>query len=132
MNSKFPMDECCFACGAKNDQGLKLNISGDAKGVRAAIKAPQWAQGYSGVVHGGIIATILDELAVWAVFKRGYKSVTAELVLRIRNVMKVGQTYTAHAHVVDTKYRLIQAESRIVGENEELIASATVKLLRVK
>lgn len=132
MNSKFLMDECCFACGIKNANGLQLNIIANTEGVSAAINLPEWSQGYSSVVHGGIIATILDEMAVWAALERGYKSVTAELVLRIRNAMKVGQNYTAHAHVVNTKHRLIQAESKIVGENQELIASATVKLLRVK
>ncbi|KPK64849.1 hypothetical protein AMJ83_01360 [candidate division WOR_3 bacterium SM23_42] len=131
MSSEFLMDESCFACGTRNDNGLKLDIAEQKDGVRAKINPPEWTQGYNRVVHGGIIATILDELAVWAAFKKGHKSVTAELSMRIRKAMRVDSTYTASARVVKTKHRLIEAESEIVDENGELIASAVVRLLKV-
>jgi len=131
MSSDFLMDDACFACGSANENGLKLSISGDAEGVRATIDPPIWSQGYHMTVHGGIIATILDELAVWAAFKRGHRSVTGELVMRIRNAMQVDQTYTADAKVINIKHRLIEAESRILDQNQCLIASASVKLLRI-
>jgi hypothetical protein len=60
------MDDACFACGKANDNGLKLNISEKDDGVWATIEPPAWSQGYHRLVHGGIIATILDEMAVWA------------------------------------------------------------------
>jgi len=131
MNSDFPMDESCFACGAQNKNGLKLTISGDSEGVLASIAPPAWSQGYHGVVHGGIVATILDEMAVWAAFKKGYKSVTAELTMRIRNAMRVDENYTATARVVNTKHRLIEAESNIQDKKKQLIATAKLKLLKV-
>jgi uncharacterized protein (TIGR00369 family) len=131
MNSEFAMDKHCFACGSENANGLKLSISKDAAGVCATINPPPWTQGYTNIVHGGIIATILDELAVWAAFKEGYKSVTGELVMRMKNAMQIGRTYTADARIVNTKHQLIEAESRIVDQNHRLIASATVKLLKI-
>lgn len=131
MSSEFLMDESCFACGMSNDNGLKLDIAEHDDGVMARIEPPEWAQGYNRVVHGGIIATILDELAVWAAFKKGHKSVTGELSMRIRKAMSVDSTYTASARVVKTKHRLIEAESKIVDEGGELIASAVVRLLKV-
>jgi uncharacterized protein (TIGR00369 family) len=132
MSSEFFMDKSCFACGPQNKNGLRLSISENDGGVQATIDPPQWAQGYQNIVHGGIIATILDELAVWAAFKKGYKSVTAGLSMRMKNAMKVDQTYIAEAKVVSTKHRLIEAESRILDGDQRLIASATVKLLRIK
>ena len=131
MNSDFFMDESCFACGTNNENGLKLKIDEHDGGVRARIDLPTWTQGYSRVVHGGIIATILDELAVWAAFKKGHKSVTGELSMRIRRAMTVDNTYTATARIVKTKHRLLEAESKILDENQKLIASATVRLLKV-
>lgn len=131
MSGDFLMDNACFACGPANDNGLKLSISGDAEGVQATINPPTWTQGYHKTVHGGIIATILDELAVWAAFKKGHRSVTGELVMRIKNAMQVDQTYTANAKVVNIKHRLIEAESHILDQNQCLIASASVKLLKV-
>jgi len=131
MNSDFFMDESCFACGSQNKNGLKLEIAENAEGVHAAIDPPIWSQGYSGVVHGGIVATILDEMAVWAALKKGYKSVTAELTMRVKSAMQVNQHYTAAAKVVNTKHRLIEAESKILDKNQQLIASAKLKLLKV-
>lgn len=131
MSSEFFMDESCFACGVRNDNGLKLKITECDEGVCATINPPAWSGGYKKVVHGGVIATILDEVAVWAAFKRGYTSVTGELNMRIRKAMDVDQTYTARARIVNTKHRLIEAESTIVDENRQLVASAIVKLLRV-
>ena len=131
MSSDFWMDKACFACGPENANGLKLSISENAEGVQATINPPPWAQGYHKTVHGGIIATILDELAVWAAFKQGYRSVTGELVMRIRNAMQVDQTYTADAKIINIKHRLIEAESRILDQNHCLVASASVKLLKI-
>ena len=64
MNSEFLMDGSCFACGDRNDNGLKLKISECDKGVCATVKLPSWSGGYKNVVHGGIIATILDEMCL--------------------------------------------------------------------
>lgn len=131
MSTEFLMDEYCFACGVCNANGLKLQITESGDGVRARIAPPMWSQGYTGVVHGGIIATILDELAVWAAFKKGYRSVTAELSMRIRQSMNIGKTYTAQAKVCSTKHRLIEAESHISDENDKPVAFAHVKLLDI-
>lgn len=125
------MDDTCFACGSNNNNGLKLDIAELGDGVQARIDLPEWTQGYSRIVHGGIIATILDELAVWAAFKKGYKSVTGELSMRIRKAMHVDRIYTARAMIVKSKHRLLEAESTIVDENQELMASAVVRLLKI-
>jgi len=132
MSTEFLMDEHCFACGMSNPNGLKLRITESGDGVRARIEPPKWSQGYSRVVHGGIIATILDELAVWAAFKKGYRSVTAEFNMRIRQSMSIDQTYTALARVCNTKHRLIEAESRIIDDKNVPVAFAHVKLLEIE
>jgi uncharacterized protein (TIGR00369 family) len=132
MSSEFFMDRSCFACGPLNQNGLQLRILEHGRGVQTTIDPPQWVQGYQNIVHGGIIATILDELAVWAAFKRGYKSVTAELIMRMKNAMKIDGTYTGEAEVISAKHRLIEAQSRILDREQKLIASATVKLLRIE
>ncbi len=131
MNSKFFMDDSCFACGPQNPNGLKLNIQASSRGVETEIDLPTWVQGYHNIVHGGIIATILDELAVWAAFHQGYRSVTGHLSMRVKNSMKIGTAYKGDARVTNTKHRLIEAESRILDSSDNLIASAKVKLLRI-
>ncbi len=131
MSIDFLMDDSCFACGKKNENGLKLKIIEKDDGVWAAIDPPVWSQGYSGIVHGGVVATILDEMAVWAAFKKGYRTVTAELNMRIKEAMRVDQGYTARSRVHLVKHRLVEADSEIMDRNDTQVAFARVKLLRV-
>jgi len=132
MNTKFLMDDYCFACGKKNEHGLKLEVVESESGVEAEIQPSLWTQGYESIVHGGIIATILDEMAVWAAYKKGYKSATAALNVRIKKAMLIGDKYIAKARVVAIKHGLIQAAAEIVNEGNELIAAADVKLMKIE
>ena len=54
-------DGRCFACGPKNDAGLGLRFEPPGDGVRSAAVIPQPFQGWRGIVHGGIVMTLLDE-----------------------------------------------------------------------
>ena len=130
MSTDFLMDNFCFACGAKNTNGLRLQIIESGDGVKALIKMPSWAQGYHKIVHGGIVATILDELAVWAAFKKGYKAVTVGLNVRIKNAMNIDDDYVAQARVIDVKHGLVKALSEIKTTDHRLIAHAEVKLMK--
>jgi len=132
MSTKLLMDDKCFACGSKNINGLGLKIVESSSGVEAVIHPPVWSQGYKKAVHGGIISTILDEIAIWAAFKKGYKCVTAELNIRIRKPMAIDDEYIASGRVVNAKHRLILAESKLMNKRMELIASARAKLIKIE
>ncbi len=51
----------CFGCGRKNPIGLKLKFQWDGKTATAEFAAGENHQGWPGIVHGGIIFSILDE-----------------------------------------------------------------------
>ncbi|HEC78141.1 MAG TPA: PaaI family thioesterase [candidate division WOR-3 bacterium] len=132
MNTDFLMDDRCFACGAANSNGLQLQIEETADGVRAVIRPPKWSQGYKEMVHGGIISTILDEMTVWAAFKKGHRCVTAELTVRIKKAMKVAEEYLATGRVLRIKHRLVEAESEITDRDNETVAFARAKLIKIQ
>jgi len=73
----------CFACGPDNLQGLKLAFAADAAGDQVArwIAASTW-EGFIGVIHGGILATLVDEAMSKAVVTRGWEALTGELQVR--------------------------------------------------
>ncbi|MEO0107403.1 MAG: PaaI family thioesterase [candidate division WOR-3 bacterium] len=126
------MDNKCFACGGENEKGLKLKITETADGVISIIRLPSDYQGYSAIAHGGIIATILDEMAVWAAYKSGYKSATCELNVRIKKPMYIGQEYIARGWVIEARNRLVKAGAELKDRNSEsIVASACVKLIRI-
>ena len=63
-HSPQPNSRHCFVCGLENPVGLRLRIYQTAPGeIETTFTAPAHFQGYPGVLHGGIIATILDEIA---------------------------------------------------------------------
>ncbi len=131
MSSDFVKDEYCFACGKRNTHGLHMNVIKKDDGVEAVIRLPQWTQSYPHTVHGGIIATILDEMAVWAAYHQGYNCVTAELLVRIKKSMALDRTYCAQARIVNKKHRFVAAESTVRDEQKNIVAYATAKLMKV-
>lgn len=62
--AKQPNSSMCFICGMENPVGLHLQIYATAPDmVEANYTAPDHFQGYPGVVHGGIVSAIIDELS---------------------------------------------------------------------
>ena len=84
---KQPNSRMCFACGLQNPVGLRITFHEcpEAKQVRAEFVLPDDYQGYPGVAHGGIVAAVLDELAVRAVLvDRSHDELMTTLRLDIR------------------------------------------------
>ena len=71
----------CFGCGGANPRGMKLTFEQDdaARRIRGAFRVGAEYQGGPGFVHGGIIATLLDEVMGKVNRFRNVRAVTAEL-----------------------------------------------------
>ncbi|HIE39508.1 MAG TPA: PaaI family thioesterase [Anaerolineales bacterium] len=98
--NKQPNSRMCFVCGRQNPVGLKMDFYEDPEAgqVRAEFVVPEDYQGYPGVVHGGIVAAILDEVAGRAVLIGGSEEnlmVTLRLTIRYRRPTPTGTPLTA-------------------------------------
>lgn len=70
----------CMVCGLTSVLGLSFHATG--QGVKASLKLkPEW-QGYSGALHGGMIATLLDAAMTYCLFHQGIEAMTADLQVR--------------------------------------------------
>ncbi|MBI9088412.1 MAG: PaaI family thioesterase [Desulfobacterium sp.] len=58
-------DRECFACGAENPYGLQMTFESNGEALRSGLTVPPRFRGWSNLVHGGILATILDEIMGW-------------------------------------------------------------------
>jgi acyl-coenzyme A thioesterase PaaI-like protein len=97
---KQPNSRMCFLCGLQNPVGLKLVFYDDpeANQVRTDFAVPDDYQGYPGVVHGGIVAAILDETAGRAVMLGGKDDnlfATLRLTIRYRHPTPTSTPLTA-------------------------------------
>ena len=82
----------CFACAPTATGGLGLEFRvGPGGGIAADWNCPAKFQGFDGLMHGGLIATLLDGAMVHALFARGVIARTAELSVRYRHPMRPGR-----------------------------------------
>lgn len=127
-------DNHCFGCGADNAGGLRLTFEAGPDGkVRCACAIPDRFQGYHGVVHGGILATLLDEVMAHAVLQTGKgNAATAQLEIRYRQPARIGETLLLEAAVSRTSGRRIHVEGRICGEDGAVRAEGEALFLRVE
>lgn len=124
--------DTCFACGRQNPDGLQLPIVADGAGARfEKYVIPEKYQGWTGIVHGGIVATLLDELMAWAVKTKGYSTVTAEMNVRFRKPVPVGTEISGLGWITKEEGRIVYTQSRLVDATGTVLAEATGKLWKV-
>lgn len=131
---KQPNSRFCFACGVENPVGLRLKFYETAPGeVTANITVPQQYQGYPGIVHGGIVATMLDEVTGRAHIRGDPPRFmfTARLEVRYRKNVPVGQPLKLVGRVGKTKAYAATALGAIYGPDGDLLAEAEALLVDV-
>ncbi len=122
----------CFACGKDNPQGLKLEVRKTPDGVELDYILPEHFAGWQGIVHGGIVATILDELLAYACNQSDRSMMTAEMSVRYRRPVRTGEPIHGIGRITEDKGRLVLAEARLLDASGQLLAEATGKLMLAK
>lgn len=117
----FPFgDGGCFGCSKTNAAGLQLRFYLEGDEVTARCRIADRFHGAPGVAHGGIVATVLDEVScAAAVFVAGTRVVTGELSVRYERPCPVERDLVATARIVGTshpRYLEIEGEVRLDGE----------------
>jgi uncharacterized protein (TIGR00369 family) len=131
MNMMLEDKNVCFVCGRANAHGMRLPIVADETGARFEYVIPEYYQGWHGITHGGIVATLLDELMAWSTKPRGYSTVTAEMKIRFRKPVPVRQKILGRGWVTAEQGRLVLTASELKTVEGVLLAEATGKLWKV-
>jgi len=124
-------DGFCFVCGPKNPIGLKLDFSFDGKTIKAEFTPQKEHQGYFNIVHGGIIATLLDEAMVKIAIAMDMPAVTAQMDVRLRKALNVGEKITVSAEILKETRKTLDAYAKAVTSDGILAADAKGKLVKV-
>jgi len=119
-------DNYCFGCGADNPIGLRLKfkVDGDRRVAEAVFTPREEHQGYAGITHGGLIATLLDEAMLKLCWELGIPAVTARLETEIKRPAPVGEELLVRGRLVEDRGRVIKAEAEILNAAGELVATA--------
>ena len=125
-------DHYCFGCGRLNPFGLKLTFYRTADGVLAPFTPERRHEGYTGVVHGGIVTTVLDEVMAWALYAREIWAVTGDLRVRFRRPVAVGAPTIASARITAERSRMLEVAATLREKSSDrLLAEATGTFIRV-
>lgn len=124
----------CFVCGVENPVGLHLKFYETAPGqVMVDFIPPEHFQGYPGILHGGIAASILDETAGRA--HMGISSprfmFTARIEVKYRKNIPVGKPLKAIGKAGKDRGRIVESWSGIYNNENELLAEANVLLVDI-
>jgi uncharacterized protein (TIGR00369 family) len=114
----FDNDGLCFICGPGNPRGLRLNPQG-----RDGRCSFEWTpdadfQGWSGVLHGGIVSAVMDEAMAYAAMSVCGRAATVEITVAFRRPVITGIPVTVTGEVVSSRGRLVETSGRIEQEGE--------------
>lgn len=131
---RLPGSPGCFICdnNGTNPRSLKLKVMWNANEGRVEIPftPDQTWCGYSDVVHGGLVAAVLDEGMAWVVKKKmGGWAFTADFQLRYKKPLVPGREYLVVAEVEDHGGRKINTRARVMDQDGQVTAQATAIFL---
>ena len=122
-------DHNCFACGRDNAIGMRLKIELGEGVARTTWVGGHDYVGWSDKLHGGIIATLLDEVMAWAPSSYDSWAVTAEMSVRYRSPALPGETLEATGRVVERRRRIYRVAGEVRGADGRLVAEGTGRYL---
>lgn len=129
---KFETYGNCFVCGKNNSGGLRLNfeIDKEKQTLKTTFTANPVFQGYDGIVHGGIISTLLDEAMAKLSYEMGYNTVTASLEIRFKKPAPVLEPLLVYGEITEVSKRLVKAKARVVKGDGTILAVGTSTLMK--
>lgn len=119
----------CFGCSPNNPIGLQLEFTTDGEVVVAKWMPRISLEGFTNVLHGGIQATLLDEIASWAVQTQCKTiGVTSSIEISYRRPVIISEgEITLRARIVESGTRMAVIETELLGNNGQICATAVIK-----
>ncbi len=119
----------CIVCGSKNECGLRLEfLMLDDGSIQTHFNCNAIYEGFPDMLHGGVIASLLDGTMTNCLFAHGHTGVTGELKVRFRHPVVTGRRSLVRAWIEESSppYHLLKAE---LIQDQQVKARATGKFL---
>jgi acyl-coenzyme A thioesterase PaaI-like protein len=115
-------DRRCFACGEENPDGLQLRFEYGEDTARATFIPKQRFAGWMTMLHGGVVATLLDEAMAHAAIAAGVRAVTGRLEIRFRKAAPMGAVLVTQGRVEGRRGRMLTISATVTGADGTLYA----------
>jgi acyl-coenzyme A thioesterase PaaI-like protein len=115
----------CFGCGKDNPIGLKLSFQWDGKTARAEFTPTEAYQGWPGLVHGGIMACLLDEGMGYAALFDTAHCLTARMEVKLKRPAIVGEPLVITSSIKRKTRKLIETVAAVTLEDGTVVAEGT-------
>jgi acyl-coenzyme A thioesterase PaaI-like protein len=122
-------DGRCFGCGQDNPDGLQMSFERVGEESVCELELGDRFQSWRGLVHGGVIALMLDEAVGWAGWQAGYPGLTGRLEVRYREPLRPGERVRVVGRVERVRRSLVYAHAyleRVADGARIAEASATL------
>ncbi len=120
----------CFVCGSENHSGFDTTFYFRNNQIETDIIPEARHTGYQNVVHGGLLATLLDECMGWSsILSRKVMCATAEMSIRYKTSAYVGDRLTVCGRLISDKRRIILAKGEIVRDDGTVICTGEGKFV---
>jgi len=122
----------CFVCGDENDIGLQAKFYFDESSRKAVcdVTADERYAGYKSIFHGGIMATLLDEIMIKSLLAEGNVVVTAEMTVKFKKPVYSGDSLHFEGWMTAQKGPLFLTSGQAVNQKGETVAEASGKYLK--
>jgi uncharacterized protein (TIGR00369 family) len=117
----------CFGCSPANASGLRMRFFSDEQAVYSRVTVPEHLCGWSNIVHGGVLTTILDEIMSWsAIYLLKRIALTRSINVEFIKPARVGLELRAEGRVMQTngKYDAV-TEGILIDASGEVCARAS-------
>lgn len=125
-------DRWCFACGPDNPISLKMQFREEGDRYCSDFVGQKEHQSYDGIVHGGIISTLLDEIMGGYMYAKGYRAVTAKLEVRYRKPTPIGEHLNIEGWIVGNRGTMYDMASRITLDDGTVTAEGKAKIALIE
>ncbi len=123
------MHPYCIVCGSFNLRGLHLESQAMPDGsVQATFDCHRVLEGYEGILHGGVIASLLDGAMTHCLFANGHVGVTAVLNVRFHHPVEAERAVTVRARITESCHTLHHLAADLIQDGQ-IRADATAKFL---
>jgi len=125
---KQPSSRHCFVCGVENKFGLNVDFySLDENSIFAEIVIADHFQGYPNTVHGGILATLLDETLGRSFLSKDPNRMmyTAKLNIKYRHPVPTGTKLRVEGTIIKDRGRVGEAKAKVMDTDGKVLAEAT-------